>query len=209
MEGSLVDWLYARAGADCVSALLFSPAWADAPDIEFTPAAGRGPIRHDHARRRRGSCPSMRSLMPTGTSQICPCWMSPTTRSRTARGSPLRDRRRKTEAGPGWRGIVYDIYARARAMRRTIGRHLPKISRNPSGIVMSARRPRCAPPTGWLETPELRKRAANGADGRETRQNRSSGGVEPIRAIPEAYRTFNPDRRVCRRRRRSTLRGDD
>jgi putative CocE/NonD family hydrolase len=111
----------------------------------------------------------------------------------------LRDRRRSTEAGlPVGRGIIYDMYARARAMEAENRAPFAENFANSFRAMISALDDQDAYTViRWLETPvpDLRNALQAALDGLRNKERIDQAeAVELIRSYVsfEAYRTFNP-----------------
>ena len=183
--------------------MLFSQAWGDAPDIEFRPPsapedADTTMIMRDLAARLvpvYEEPDADRYLANLSVLQMAALDYTAADGSRLS----LRDRRRKTEAGlPVGRGIVYDIYARARAMeadnRAPFAENFAKSFRDMMSMLDDQD---AYTVIGWLETPlpELRNALQTALDGLRNKDRIDQAeAVELIRSYVsfEAYRTFNP-----------------
>jgi hypothetical protein len=195
-----------------------SQVWADAPDIEFRP-----PSTADD--------PETAMIMRDLAARLVPVYEEPDADRYLANLSvlqmaaldytaadgsrlSLRDRRRSTEAGlPVGRGIIYDMYARARAMqadnRASFSDNFANSFRD---MVAGLDDQDAYTVIRWLETPlgDLRNALQAALDGLRNKDRIDPGeAVELIRSYVsfDAYRAFNTlDCRAQRRRRQSTLR---
>jgi uncharacterized protein len=196
-------------GMSAVSSLLLllfmmvSQAWADSPDIEFRPpSTAEDPettmIMRDLAARLvpvYEEPDSDRYLANLSVLQMAALDYTAADGSRLS----LRDRRRSTEAGlPVGRGIVYDIYARARAMeaenRSSFADNFATSFRD---MVSRFDDQDAYTVIRWLETPlpELRNALQAALDGLRNKDRIDQAeAVELIRSYVtfEAYRTFKP-----------------
>jgi putative CocE/NonD family hydrolase len=183
--------------------MMVSQAWADAPDIEFRPPS-------------TAEDPEATMIMRDLAARLVPVYEQPDADRYLANLSvlqmaaldytaadgsrlSLRDRRRSTEAGlPVGRGIIYDMYARARAMEAE--NRLPFADNFATSFreMVSALDDQDAYTViRWLETPvpELRNALQAALDGLRNKDRIDQAeAVELIRSYVsfEAYRTFNP-----------------
>src|SRR5882757_2014611 len=183
--------------------MMVSQAWADAPDIEFRPpSTAEDPeapmIMRDLAARLvpvYEEPDADRYLANLSVLQMAALDYTAADGSRLS----LRERRRNTEAGlPVGRGIVYDMYARARALEAE-NRSLFADNFAASFREMVSRLDDQDAYTviRWLETPlpELRNALQAVLDGLRNKDRIDQAeAVELIRSYVsfEAYRTFNP-----------------
>jgi len=183
--------------------MLFSQARADAPDIEFRPPS-------------TAEDPETTMVMRDLAARLVPVYQEPDADRYLANLSvlqmaaldytaadgsrlSLRERRRSTEAGlPVGRGIVYDMYARARAMeaenRASFADNFATSFRD---MVSGLDDQDAYTVIRWLETPlpELRNTLQAALDGLRGKDRIDQAeAVELIRSYVsfEAYRTFNP-----------------
>jgi putative CocE/NonD family hydrolase len=183
--------------------VMVSQAWADAPDIEFRPPS-------------TAEDPETTMIMRDLAARLVPVYEEPDADRYLANLSvlqmaaldytaadgsrlSLRDRRRSTEAGlPVGRGIIYDMYARARAMEAD--NRLPFADNFATSFreMLSGLDDQDAYTViRWLETPlpELRNALQAALDGLRNKDRIDQAeAVELIRSYVsfEAYRTFNP-----------------
>jgi putative CocE/NonD family hydrolase len=183
--------------------MMVSQAWADAPDIEFRPPS-------------TAEDPETTMIMRDLAARLVPVYEEPDADRYLANLSvlqmaaldytaadgsrlSLRERRRSTETGlPVGRGIVYDMYARARAMEAE-NRSLFADNFAASFREMVSRLDDQDAYTviRWLETPlpELRNALQASLEGLRNKDRIDQAqAVELIRSYVsfEAYRTFNP-----------------
>ncbi|MEA3105856.1 MAG: uncharacterized protein QOI88_461 [Gammaproteobacteria bacterium] len=183
--------------------MVVSAAWAETPDIEFRP-----PSAADHVE----TALIMRDL----ASRLVPVYEEPDADRYLANLSvlqmaaldftaadgsrlSLRDRRRSTEAGlPVGRGIIYDMYARARAMeaenRLPFAENFAKSFRD---MVSGLDDQDAYTVMRWLEAPlsDMRNALQAALDGLRNKDRIDQGeAVELIRSYVsfDAYRAFNP-----------------
>jgi uncharacterized protein len=183
--------------------MMVPQAWADAPDIEFRPPS-------------TAEDPETTMIMRDLAARLVPVYEEPDADRYLANLSvlqmaaldytaadgsrlSLRDRRRSTEAGlPVGRGIVYDMYARARAMEAE--NRLPfadNFATSFREMVSGLDDQDAYTVIRWLETPlpELRNALQAALDGLRNKDRIDQAeAVELIRSYVsfEAYRTFNP-----------------
>jgi putative CocE/NonD family hydrolase len=182
---------------------MVSQAWADAPDIEFRPPS-------------TAEDPETTMIMRDLAARLVPVYEEPDADRYLANLSvlqmaaldytaadgsrlSLRDRRRSTEAGlPVGRGIIYDMYARARAMEAE--NRLPfadNFATSFREMLAGLEDQDAYTVIRWLETPlpELRNALQAALDGLRNKDRIDQAeAVELIRSYVsfEAYRTFNP-----------------
>jgi putative CocE/NonD family hydrolase len=183
--------------------MMVSQAWADAPDIEFRPPS-------------TAEDPATTMIMRDLAARLVPVYEEPDADRYLANLSvlqmaaldytaadgsrlSLRDRRRSTEAGlPVGRGIIYDMYARARAMeaenRSSFADNFAASFRE---MLSGLDDQDAYTVIRWLETPlpELRNALQAALDGLRNKDRIDQAeAVELIRSYVsfEAYRTFNP-----------------
>jgi putative CocE/NonD family hydrolase len=178
-------------------------AWADAPDIEFRPpSAAEDPettmIMRDLAARLvpvYQEPDADRYLANLSVLQMAALDYTAADGSRLS----LRDRRRSTEAGlPVGRGIIYDMYARARAMeadnRSSFADNFATSFRD---MVSGLSDQDAYTVIRWLETPlpDLRNALQAALDGLRNKERiDQTEAVELIRSYVsfDAYRAFDP-----------------
>ncbi|HLZ98843.1 MAG TPA: CocE/NonD family hydrolase [Steroidobacteraceae bacterium] len=195
----------ARRAVNSLVLLLFmltSRAWADAPDIEFRPPSSAldpetAMIMRDLAARLvpvyQESDPD-RYLANLSVLQMAALDYTAADGSRLS----LRDRRRNTEAGlPVGRGVVYDMYARARAMeadnRQSFAENFSTSFRD---MVSGLSDQDAYTMIRWLETPlpDLRAALQAALDGLRNKERiDQTEAVELIRSYVsfDAYRAFS------------------
>jgi putative CocE/NonD family hydrolase len=183
--------------------VMVSQAWADAPDIEFRPPS-------------TAEDPETTMIMRDLAARLVPVYEEPDADRYLANLSvlqmaaldytaadgsrlSLRDRRRSTEAGlPVGRGIIYDMYARARAMEAE--NRLPfadNFAASFREMLAGLDDQDAYTVIRWLETPlpELRNALQAALDGLRNKDRIDQAeAVELIRSYVsfEAYRTFKP-----------------
>jgi len=183
--------------------VLSSQAWADAPDIEFRPPStaedpGTTMIMRDLAARLvpvYQEPDADRYLANLSVLQMAALDYTAADGSRLS----LRERRRSTEAGlPVGRGIVYDMYARARAMEaENRSPFADNFATSFRDMVSGLDDQDAYTVIRWLETPlpELRNTLQAALDGLRGKDRIDQAeAVELIRSYVsfEAYRSFNP-----------------
>ncbi len=183
--------------------MLVAQAWADAPNIEFRPPS-------------TAEEPETAMIMRDLAARLVPVYQEPDADRYLANLSvlqmaaldytaadgsrlSLRDRRRSTEAGlPVGRGIIYDMYARARAMEAdNQSSFADSFTKSFRDMVFGLDDQDAYTVIRWLETPlpELRNALQAALDGLRGKERiDQTEAVELIRSYVsfDAYRAFNP-----------------